>query len=51
MKLHEIQPSIRERSKLRAVLTILDQLNLEFAMVEPGVLPSLKKLAERKRNE
>ena len=51
MKLHKIQSSIRERSKLRTVLAILDQLNLDFAMVKPGVLSILEKHAERKRYE
>ena len=36
-------------TSLRAVLTILDQLNLEFTMVEPGALPTLEELAERNK--
>ena len=36
---------------LRTVLTTLDQLNLEFAMVEPGALPTLEELVGRKKYE
>ena len=36
---------------LRTVLTTLDQLNLELAMVEPGALPTLEELVERKKYE